>query len=198
MGKKIDSIKIMYALGLPAPRCVFIMKDDKLGSKLDEYFTTIGCNSNYYTIRTDKEDSTMSHKRLLTANMTEITNLSHDWREEGFQIILQEFIDERNEVKSGNMYLTDNRIIIEGAMDKHIRFTNGWSLDVNLSVPRFGSFSYDTHRFFINQTCLSCSEIMRLVRLARRIPYTNAVVEFSYFSDGRLYFWEIKKERSKS
>lgn len=40
MGKKINSLKNMYYLGLPAPRCIFIFKDDNISDKIDEYFNT--------------------------------------------------------------------------------------------------------------------------------------------------------------
>lgn len=193
MGKKIDSIKEMYNLGLPAPRCIFIFEDDDIELKLGEYFKTIGFSNSYYTIRTDRYDNSISLNRILTATYEELIKSVREWHKD-YQIILQEFIDERTEIKSGNIYLKDNCIIIEGAKDNHISFTNGWSLDINLTVSRFDSFSYDIHKFFINQTCFSFSEIIRLIRLERKVPYTNSIIEFSFFNDGKLYFWEIKKE----
>lgn len=191
MGKKIDSIKEMYSLGLPAPKCIFIFEGDDIDSKINEYLNFP--NSEFYTVRTDTDISSMSCKRLLIATRTEVKYLSHSWHDEGFQIILQEFIDERNEIKSGNMWLKDDIIILEGANDKHIRFTNGLSLDLNLSVNRFDDFKLNYHKFFLNQNCFSISEIFRLIRLARKVPYTNAIIEFSFFKNGSLYFWEIKK-----
>jgi len=190
MGNKINSILEMKNLGLPVPKCVFIMENDDVDSKVEEYFSLFP-NNDYYTIRTDTKDSAHSCKRLLTATRTEIKYLSHDWKEE-FQIILQEFIDEKQEIKSGNMWLQNKDIIIEGANDHHINFANGKSLDINVSVNRFYSFEFRFHRFFIDQKCFSHSELMRLVRLARKVPYTNAILEFSFFNDEKLYFWEIK------
>jgi hypothetical protein len=192
MGKKIESIEEMRRLGLPVPGCIFIFENEDIRPKLIEYFQTIGSNNCLYTIRTDRNDNSMSLKRKLTATKEEIIDLTNLWHKD-YQIILQEFIDERNEVKSGNIYLKDDLMIIEGAIDKHIRFTNGWSLDINLSVSRFDSLNFEVHKFFVDQTCFSFSEIMRLIRLARKIPYTNAIIEFSFFNTGKLYFWEIKK-----
>jgi hypothetical protein len=192
----------MYDLGLPAPGCIFVMTEDSLEIKLEEYFSRYNNNDQLYTVRTDTINTSMSCKRILSATPDQTINCASEWFAEGFQIILQEFIDERKEVKSGNIWLKNNVIIIEGAINKHIHFTNGLkgangsSLDVNLVTPRFDSFEISIHKFFVEQKCFSYSDILRLIRLARKIPYTNAVVEFSFFNDGRLYFWEIKKERS--
>lgn len=194
MGKKIDSIVEMYNLGLPAPRCVFIYEDEVIYYKLRGYINSI--ISDFYTIRTDKKDNSMSNKRLLTATKCELVELCKSWHDEGYQIILQEFIDEKNEIKSGNIYLLNNKIIIEGAKDKHIRFANGLSLDVNIELSRFDSYDFKFHEVYCFD-CFTYSELIRLVRLARRIPYTKAIVEFSFFNDDKLYFWEIKKEKIK-
>lgn len=182
----------MYHLGLPAPRCVFIFDNDNVTDKINKYFNKFP-ESEFYTIRTDTEDTSMSCKRKLSATKKEIIELAHEWKKD-FQIILQEFIDERIEIKSGNIYLLDDKIIIEGSNNKHIKFTNGLYPDVNLSLSRYDKYDISIHRFFTEQKCLSLSEVLRLIRWTRRIPYNKAVIEFSFFKDGRLYFWEIKKE----
>lgn len=193
MGKKIESLIRMYDLGLPAPRCIFVMAEDDIELKIKEYFSRYNNYNQLYTVRTDTQDTSMSCKRILSATIKQTVDCAKEWKAEGFQIILQEFIDERKEIKSGNIWLKNDIIIIEGAMDKHIHFANGLSLDVNLIAPRFDGFNISIHKFFVEQKCFSYSEILRLIRLARKIPYTNAIVEFSFFNDGRLYFWEIKR-----
>ncbi|MDD3474385.1 MAG: hypothetical protein PHP08_00595 [Candidatus Dojkabacteria bacterium] len=196
MGKKIDSIKEMYELGLPAPRCVFIMKEDDVDLKLTEFLTKYP--SEFYTIRTDTEDNSMSCKRLLSATRTELVYLSSEWKDMGFQIILQEFIDEKNEIKSGNIYLKNDKVIIEGAKAPHHIFTNGRALDIHLKCDRFNSSYYDLeyNRFYNIKDTFSISEIIRLLKLARRVPYYKAIIEFSFFKNGSCYFWEIKKENT--
>lgn len=197
MGKKIESITKMYDLGLPAPRCVFVMESDNINQKLSEYFLLHQNKKGFYTVRTDTENSSMSCKRILSATQQETIELATQWQNEGFQIILQELIDEREEIKSGNIFLKENEIVIEGALDKHIIFTNGKYPDINATVNRFEGYNFSLHKLFIKQQCFSYSEIIRLIRLARKIPYTNAVVEFSFFLNGSLYFWEIKKISKK-
>ncbi len=196
MGKKIESIKELHTLGLPAPGCVFILENNYnlIDEKICEYFKKYQNSKGIYTIRTDTENNSMSCKRLLSATQEEIIRLTHQWKKEGFQIILQELIDERNEIKSGNIWIKENTIIIEGAIDKHINFTNGKSLDINLIVNRFDSSNFIIHKFFKEQKCFTISEIMRLIRFSRKIPYTNVVLEFSIFKGDLIYFWEIKKE----
>lgn len=196
MGKKIDSIKEMYSLGLPAPGCVFIYKEDNIEDRINEYFSSF-VESEFYTIRTDTNDSSMSCVRKLSATKEELIMLANEWINK-YQVILQEFIDERLEVKSGNIYLLDDEIIIEGALLPHHIFTNGKLPDVHISIQRFDSYYYIHHRLFRSNfsfECFSESEIFRLIRLSRKIPYTKAIVEFSFFNNGKLYFWEIKKEK---
>lgn len=183
----------MYSLRLPAPRCVFIMEHDDVDTKLNEYFR-MQQGKDLFCIRTDSNKSSMSCKRNLSATREELIQSAHDWHHD-FQVILQGYVGDQNEIKSGNIYLNDNIIVIEGAKEKHHIFTNGWALDVNLMVPRFGSYCYQIHKRFQNQECFNISEIIRLIRLARRVPYTKAIIEFSYINDGNLYFWEIKKEK---
>ncbi len=192
MGKKIDSIIEMYSLGLPAPRCVFVLENDNIEDKLNEYLIKYKNCAHLYTIRSDKKDDSISHKRLLSATSKQVEELSKEWSSEGYQIILQEFIDERNEVKSGNIYLKKDMIIIEGANDKHINFTNGKSLGINLCLPRFDSFGFEINKRF-DESVFTIQEINRLIRLARKVYYTNVIIEFSFFNTGSLYFWEIKK-----
>ena len=203
MGKKIDSINEMYNLGLPAPGCVFVMAEDNIDLKINEYFSRYSNPDQLYTVRTDTIISSMSCKRILSANPNQTIECAKQWQKEGLQIILQEFIDERKEIKSGNIWLQKDRIIIEGALDKHIHFANGISLngkgrsiDVNVTAPRFDNYILTFHKFFVKQECFSYSEILRLIRLARKVPYTNAIIEFSFFNNGNLYFWEIKKEKT--
>jgi len=193
MGKKIESIEEMHNMGLPAPGCIYIFEGDNVYKKVNEYLNKFQ-DSEFYTIRTDTENNSMSCKRLLSATRTEINYLSHDWAAQGFQIILQEFIDERFEIKSGNIYLRNNEIIIEGARMKHHIFTNGKLPEAHIIVDRFDSLKFRNHKLFKNQMCFSHTEILRLIRLARKIPYTKAIVEFSFFENGKLYFWEIKRE----
>ncbi len=182
----------MYALGLPAPRCVFIFEKDDVASKLQEYFDLFP-TSEFYTIRSDTDNSSMSCKRKLSATRDEMKSLATEWIGD-LQIILQEFIDERKEIKSGNIYLRNDEIIIEGAGLKHHIFTNGKLPETHIIVPRFDSLYIQWHKLFSSETCFSISEIHRLIRLARKIPYTQAIVEFSFFENGSLYFWEIKRE----
>ncbi len=170
------------------------MEEDEVGSKLGEYFK-IFRNNSMFCIRTDTKDSSMSCVRNLGCSKYNIMRLAHEWHGK-YQVILQEYVGDQNEVKSGNIYLDNNIIVIEGAWDKHHVFTNGRSLDVNLIAPRFDSFQYQKNRLYAGD-CLSNSEIIRLIRLARRVPYNKAIIEFSYVKDGSLYFWEIKKEVSK-
>jgi hypothetical protein len=193
MGKKIDSIREMYCLGLPAPRCVFIMENDSVEEKLEEYFRIFPGNERF-CIRTDTNKSSMSMKRNLSASKAEMIELAHEWHGT-YQVILQEYVGDQNEVKSGNIYLDNNIIVIEGAWERHHVFTNGKALDVNLTAPRFDHYHYQINRLY-NGDCLNHSEILRLIRLARRVPYNKAIIEFSYVKNGSLFFWEIKKEVS--
>lgn len=138
----------------------------------------------------------MSLKRNLSATKQQLIKSAHDWHDQGLQIILQAHVGEGNEIKSGNIYLLNEKIIIEGARQSHHIFTNGKALDVNIIAARFDSYNFEIHKFFKDQKCLNDSEIIRLIRLSHKIPYNKAIIEFSYINDGNLYFWEIKKERA--
>lgn len=93
---------------------------------------------------------------------------------------------------TGNIFLNNDRIIIEAANDKHHVMVNQQKVDVHVEVPRFALPEILKMMHFNNNHCLSRSEFLRLIRLARKIPFDEALVKFSFTKDGRLFFWEIK------
>ncbi len=183
MGAKIDSIRLMHSLSLPAPRCVFVFNNNELDKRLEEYFSA--SEGERFCIRTDTDGNSLSMPRNLSATKQELVELSRKWLSEGYQIILQEHVD-----------LNHDKIIIEAANGKHHVMVNQQKVDVHLELPRFVSFDTQKLIHFNDKHCLSRSEFLRLVRLARKVPFDEALVEFSFTKDGRLFFWEIKNMKN--
>ncbi|UZE93911.1 MAG: hypothetical protein IB618_04090 [Candidatus Pacearchaeota archaeon] len=94
--------------------------------------------------------------------------------------------------KSGNLMLLENSIIIE-AVEGFVRdLADGKKVDVYYKYPKYDDKIYICDvEVKGNRDLLSSLEITNLLDHARKIPYKNVVLEWSYDTDNNFYFHDI-------
>jgi hypothetical protein len=177
LGKKSDSLKLLHEIGLPAPQFVLANEKDLEKIHLTEKVT----------IRTDGIKNHFSPLHLGIEKEKAI-ELAKKYLEEGYEVIIQEFIPEEAERISCNAKISRNKIFLDFSRHPHNKLAREQRVEFSVNVIK-NTFQILEKR---GEEIISEQEIFRILRLLRRIPFENCITELSILKNGKIIFWEIK------